>query len=118
MKRHLSWLAIVTLAATPCAAQLTRAYISGTVQDPSGALVTGATVRITNLATNLKSETTTNEDGVYRFVAVEPGAYQIEFSKAGFEDRQISPVEVTSTQEAVVNQTLRPVGVSTSVTVE
>src|SRR5215813_5878783 len=105
MKRHLNWLAIVTLVVTPCAAQLTRAYISGTVQDASGAVVTGVTVRITNLETNLKSETTTNEEGVYRFVAVEPGAYQIEFSKAGFDDRQIAPVEITSTQEAVVNHT-------------
>src|SRR5262249_18945775 len=118
MRRYISWLALVTLAAAPSPAQLTRAYISGTVQDATGAVITGVAIRITNLATNVKSETTTNEEGVYRFVAVEPGAHQIEFSKAGFEDRQIAPVEITSTQEAVVSETLRPAGVSTSVTVE
>src|SRR5262249_60478174 len=98
--------------------QLTRGTISGTVQDPSGAFVTGATVRITNLETNLKTETLTNEDGIYRFPAVEPGAYRIDFSKTDFVDHQVVRVEVTTTHEAVVNEALSLGAVSEAGSVE
>ncbi len=94
------------LLAVPAVAQLTRGFISGTVQDPASAVMPGVRVAITNQSTGIKSETETNNVGVYRFVAVEPGAYQVEFSKAGFETRRIENVLVTATQEVVLNQTL------------
>src|SRR4051794_11146351 len=41
--------------------------LSGTVTDPNGAVVKGTAVKITNTATNLTRDTTTNDDGVYSF---------------------------------------------------
>src|SRR5450755_3223635 len=68
-------------AASP--AQLTRGFVSGTVQDSSGGAIEGVSVRIANLDTGIGRDILTNSAGVYRFVAVEPGAYSAEFSKNG-----------------------------------
>src|SRR6266550_4294790 len=87
-------------------AQLTRGFISGTVQDSVGGAIEGVKIAITNLDTGIGRSTVTNGSGVYRFVAVEPGAYRAEFSKIGFESRQISQLQVGTTQELVLNGTL------------
>src|SRR5690242_12559849 len=92
------------VAAPGASAQLTRGYISGAVRDASGAIVAGTAVRITNLDTNLRTSVAANEEGVYRFVAVEPGRYRIEFAKTGFEERQHEPIDVASAQEVVLNE--------------
>src|SRR5258708_21104234 len=79
--------------AFPLAGKLTRAFISGVVQDSAGAVVEGVKITITNKATGIKSETRSNGVGVYRFVAVEPGKYDVEFIQAGFETKKIANVE-------------------------
>lgn len=88
-------------------AQLTRGYVSGTVTDPSGAVVAGARVTITNKATNIQQESSTNELGVYRFVALEPGTYAVAFSAQGFETRKVENIQVGAHQEVVINQALK-----------
>src|SRR5207244_12204502 len=50
-------------------------------------------------------ESLTSEAGFYRFVAVEPGDYSVEFHLAGFEKRKIDSVTVTTAQEVVVTVT-------------
>jgi hypothetical protein len=98
-------------------AQLVRGFISGTVTDASDSAVAGVQITITNKATNISRETFTSESGFYRFVALEPGEYSVAFGLAGFETRKVENVEVRTAQETVINQTLRPGGVSTEVTV-
>ena len=88
-------------------AQLTRGYISGTVSDPSGAVVAVARVTATNRATNIQLETNTNQAGVYRFVAVEPGIYALAFSAPGFETLKVEGIQVGTSQEVVVNQAMK-----------
>jgi Carboxypeptidase regulatory-like domain len=88
-------------------AQLTRGYISGTVSDPSGAVIAGARVTVTNKSTNIRLETTSNEIGFYRFVAVEPGLYAITFSAPGFETVKVEGIQVGTAQEVVVNQGMK-----------
>lgn len=98
-------------------AQLTRGFISGTVTDTSGALVPGAQVSVTNVATNIERQTTTNDAGVYRFVAVEPGNYSVEFKLAGFQSYRASGITVGPTQEVVLNHALVVGAESTTVEV-
>jgi outer membrane receptor protein involved in Fe transport len=98
--------------------QLTRGFISGTVQDATGAVMPDVTVKITNKATNLSNEVQTNARGIYRFVAVEPGIYAVEFTKAGFETRQIENVQVSTNQEVTLNQELAVGGTATTVEVQ
>jgi len=58
--------------------------ITGTVTDPSGAAVVGATVTLTNLATSTSRTATTNEAGRYVLANIEPGTYSLTINKAGF----------------------------------
>jgi hypothetical protein len=65
-------------------AQVTTGTISGTVTDKGGAVVSGATVTIKELATGEQRTATTNGVGEYSFPALNPGSYEIRFTSAGF----------------------------------
>ena len=58
--------------------------VAGTITDPSGAVVSGATVTMTDPTTNIVRTATTNATGRYFFADVTPGTYNISVSKAGF----------------------------------
>ncbi|HYA65009.1 MAG TPA: carboxypeptidase-like regulatory domain-containing protein [Candidatus Sulfotelmatobacter sp.] len=58
--------------------------VVGTVTDPSGAAVPGATVTLTDTATNAERTATTNDTGRYNFPNVPPGNYNVTISKTGF----------------------------------
>ncbi len=81
--------------------QTSKGFIVGTVTDPNGAAVAAATIKITNTATGVSRETTSQEDGNYRFDAVDPGTYKVEVSVAGFKGatREVT-VAAAQTSEA------------------
>src|SRR6266850_5089623 len=58
--------------------------LRGTVTDPSGAVIPEAIVSLTNAGTGLKRQVLTGADGVYQFLQVSPGAYQLAVEKPGF----------------------------------
>ena len=64
-------LAFIVFAALPCFGQ-TFGEITGVVTDPSGALVVGAAVTVSNPATNLTRTATTNNAGNYTFPSLLP----------------------------------------------
>jgi hypothetical protein len=68
----------------PIWGQTPTASITGTVADPSQAVVVGATVTITNAATNVKREMATNSSGVYNAPALPPGSYSVRVALTGF----------------------------------
>jgi hypothetical protein len=114
------WIAVTLVFASttnPARAQLTRGFISGTVTDASHAVVPGVLVSITNKLTGISRETVSTDAGFYRFVAIEPGTYSVEFKLAGFETRRIDAVTVTTAQEVTLNQALNIVGVTADVLV-
>jgi hypothetical protein len=94
-------------ATSGLAFQLTRGFISGVVTDPSGGVIVGARVFLTDTATNEGRQMATNQAGVFRFVAVEPGTYRVEFTAPGFETTRIPAVRVGPAEEVVLNETLR-----------
>ena len=59
--------------------------ITGYVKDPSGAVLTDAEVVVTNTATQVSDQATTNNSGLYRFPSLLPGTYSVSVTKAGFE---------------------------------
>jgi hypothetical protein len=65
-------------------AQAPTGQITGTVTDPSGAVIPGATVTLINIATNVSRETTSNEDGIFNLPAVPPGIYNLQVEAKGF----------------------------------
>lgn len=84
----------VLLAAAPAAAQVLYGSIVGSVTDPSGALIQGAEVKITNTATNQGRAALTSDAGSYTFSNVLAGPYRIEVKATGFKTVQRTGVEV------------------------
>lgn len=107
----------LTGTVSPAFSQLVRGALSGVVTDPSGAVLPGAQVIITNKETNISRNTTTNDSGFYRFAALEPGDYSVQFRLSGFEARKVDTVSITTAQEATINQTLMVGGVTAEISV-
>jgi hypothetical protein len=84
-----SFLLVATLnlfLALPAArAQRSTASINGTVKDSTGAVVPGATVTLTNTATNVVQTAVSNATGDYVILNILPGQYTLKASKEGFE---------------------------------
>jgi hypothetical protein len=62
----------------------TTGALRGTVVDPTGAVVPGATVTLTNITTGQTQITMTGANGLYGFSLLSPGTYQVDFSAQGF----------------------------------
>src|ERR671924_1133668 len=86
--------------------QTVQGVITGTVTDPTGAVVPNATVTITNVGTNISQSTTTGSDGSYRFPLVPPGTYTVEIKAANFATVRISGIVVEASQTVPLNRQL------------
>src|SRR5262249_10109413 len=69
-------LTLVSLSLT-ASAQTSRGAVSGAVTDPTGAVISGAGVTLTSVATSVSRSTVTNGDGLYRFDACARATYSI-----------------------------------------
>src|ERR1019366_2383970 len=111
----------IAIAAVSCAivsqAQLTRGVILGSVQDPTGAVISSATVRIVNSATQTERTTISSGDGLFRFDGVDPGVYDVVFVAKGFAETRVPGVTVRTSQEVTLNQQLAVSSTSTVVDV-
>src|SRR6202035_717945 len=97
-------LACMPLSAPSAFAQATTSgTVTGTVVDPSGALVPGAIITVTALATKKKITTVTNTDGTYVLANVPPGAYSIAAGKEGFSTDEIPSQEVAVGTQTTAN---------------
>src|SRR6267378_5461079 len=76
--------ASVLFLAPSASAQKTSGTITGTLADPSGAVVPGATVSVVNERTGAARETTTNEEGSFSFPELDSGTYRVNVNKGGF----------------------------------
>jgi len=75
----------LALVAVPAFSQtVVTGDITGTVTDPSGAVVTGASVNLTSIAEGSTQATTTSSTGLYRFPFMKPGDYKIVVTMKGF----------------------------------
>ena len=100
--------AVFALAAFSAAAsaQTATGGINGTVADPNGAAVPGATVTLTNRATNIEMRVTSGESGYYTFVNVSPGTYFLEVEAQGFSTARTPPFDVGVSQTLTRNVAL------------
>ena len=78
--------------------QTVQGVVTGTVTDPSGAVVPNAKVTLTNVGTNATQAATTNSEGSYRFPLVPPGTYTLEIQAANFAQVRASGVVVQASQ--------------------
>jgi len=82
----LVFLVLLTVARCPLFAQADSATLSGVVTDPSGAIVSDATVQVTNEEMNIVQTTRTNSVGLYSFLNLAPGRYRISVKNTGFKE--------------------------------
>jgi outer membrane receptor for ferrienterochelin and colicin len=93
--------------------------IAGAVTDTQGAVVRGATVTLTSNATNASQTVTTGDDGLYRFVLLQPGTYTVKSSAASFGDSTLNvEVQVGRTTDANVTLTAGAVAAVVQVSAE
>jgi len=106
------------LFSLPLAAQKTSGTIRGTVTDPSGAVVAGAQVTVTNVNTAATRVATTGSEGLYAFTDLQPGVYDVKISHPKFRESVTKNLELNVSSEAVVNASLQLGSVTEQVTVE
>ena len=87
--------------------QAGRGSISGTVTDPKGALVPAAQVVLRNPATGATQHTVTSDAGLYTFISLNPGVYQVTVSQTGFKSVTQDKITVNVDQASEVNITLQ-----------
>ena len=111
--------AVLLVCTSPIFAQTSATgALTGTVTDPSGAVITGATVTATSLATGQARTDSTDSSGSYKFSLLSPGNYKVNFSAPGFKPSVVASVTVSVTETPVLNQKLGISGQVTEVTVQ
>lgn len=98
-------------------AQTDNGSIRGTVQDSSGAAVTGAKVVAVNIATGVQSATVSGDAGNYSIPQLRAGMYRVEAEQTGFKRLIRENVRVEVAGVAALDLTLEVGGVSESITV-
>src|ERR1051326_7553019 len=98
-------------------AQDTRGKISGTIIDPQGAQIVGASVTLTNTDTNVSTPLTTNESGYYEAPLLIPGGYRVIVEAPGFKKTVRSNLVLTMREQLRVDIALEVGAVSESITI-
>lgn len=80
--------------------------LTGSVTDPTGAVIPNVTVTLTNNATGQVRTTATGADGAYRFSLIAPGDYKVRFAATGFKTSEVPSVTVNVTETPVLNRSL------------
>jgi len=110
-------LAVFTvLLASPVQAQF-RASLRGTVSDPTGAVVPGATVTLINKDTNANLVFTSDDNGIYQFNALPPAPYRLTVQRDGFQKKVLDSVQILPEQVNSLNLQLSLGDVSQTITV-
>ena len=101
-------LAVAALAgfAVCCLYAQTFGEVTGRVTDPSGAVIPGASVTLTNINTNAVRNVVTTEAGAYTFPSIPPGIYRLRTELPGFKAAASEPFEVQVQQVVRLDITL------------
>ena len=96
MRRLLGALAVLVLVGVAGYAQTFRGAINGTVTDPSGAVVAGADVKATEIATGSAHSMLSTSNGEFAFQDLPVGAYRVTVTQRGFQQTNVENVNVTA----------------------
>ena len=100
------------------AAQTTLGAIRGVVTDPTGAAVTGVSVVVRNIDTNIQNRAATNESGLYEVTHLIPGRYAVTAEHAGFKTVVVSSILLETSATVRADLRLEVGEVATSINVE
>lgn len=111
---------VVTLGILPTLTfgQVSTATVHGTVTDPAGAVVPGATVVLANLQTGVEIRSQTNDTGNYRIQNIQVGTYSLSASADGFSTKRVDQLTLTVNQTSTLDFILAVGAVTETVNVE
>ena len=117
--RIMTWLVAVLLVASfargnPAAAQTITGQISGTVTDPSGAVIPKAKITLTSTLTRESRDVQTGNAGDFVFTSLIPGSYNLAVSVSGFKAYQQSDILVTPSERVALHEIQLTVGAETA----
>jgi hypothetical protein len=104
--QRIALFAYLLLALSLLASAQTTGSISGTVKDPSGAVIAGASVTATNTATNIQSKTVTDDNGLYVFPSLPVGRYNVRVENEGFGAQGRNNMQVDANSALTADLTL------------
>ena len=112
-----TWAAVAVwiVATGPLDAQSTFATLSGTVRDPSGAVIANAAVVVKNVATGALRSSLTNNAGIYGVPDLQPSTYEMTVSASGFATQRRAQVQLAVGSEEVLKITLSPSAVNSTI---
>ncbi|HEX5483648.1 MAG TPA: TonB-dependent receptor [Terriglobia bacterium] len=110
-------LAVVLLFAAQSMAQVYRGRIEGLITDPSGAVMPGAKVTLTNVNTGSHEVRQSSSNGLYLFDLLNPGTYTISIEATGFTRFVHENIAVQASSDITVNAVMQPGAVQQTVTV-
>ncbi|MBS1824216.1 MAG: TonB-dependent receptor [Acidobacteria bacterium] len=105
--RFLATLVLCVAAVAPLGAQSTLGVVLGSVRDASGAVVAGASIKLTNVGENTSREATSNANGDYEFQNVKAGQYSLNITQAGFRNFTARDFSVAARQTVRVDAALQ-----------
>jgi outer membrane receptor protein involved in Fe transport len=115
----LGFLLAILFCVTPAAfAQGSTGQLSGNVVDANGAVVVGASVKLTSLVTAQEREAVTNDSGDFVFTLLPAGAYKLEITASGFRPVLVDEVRINVTQTTTLPVRLDAATVSGMVTIK
>jgi hypothetical protein len=114
--RFTSTLLLIGVCTLTALAQQGTSTVRGTVKDPQGNVVSGASVKLISLANN-STRTTTTVDGLFSFEAVQVGDYKVEVEAAGFKKGVVTDVHALVSSPVSVDVQLEIGNIAESVTV-
>jgi len=109
---------VSTLFAASLFGQGGTGTITGLVKDPTGSVVSGANVKLTNEENGTSFAQQTNDSGIFRAGSLVPGAYRIDIETAGFDKLIRRPVTVEVGQTVSLDVTLQVGKAAESLVVE
>jgi hypothetical protein len=104
-------------AAIPCLAQAGRGTLAGSVKDPTGAVVAGASIELKELNTGSSYSMNATADGLFNFSELPPGNYTLTVTSSGFESYIQSGIIVDVGSTATVDVVLKVGTAKESVTI-
>jgi hypothetical protein len=116
LRRAASVITLALVLAVAAQAQF-RAALQGSVTDPQGGAIVGATVTLTNKETNQTQQTTSGDEGFYRFDRLGPGTYMLTAEMSGFKKKVLESVEIKAEEVQGINVELEAGEISETVTV-
>src|ERR1700760_2504072 len=101
-------LMLLVFGSKPLVAQVDEGAITGTIQDPTGAVIPNAQITLLNTDQGITLTTTTDSSGSYTFSPVRIGHYTLTVASPGFSTTQQQNLQVTVGQQLQVNLQLKP----------